>query len=280
MDGRQGGIRCAVLGSPIGHSLSPALHAAAYAHLGLDDWSYGAVDLTEQALPAFLEELGPEWRGLSLTMPLKRAVLPLLDTSDHWARVAWAANTVVLADGDRHGHNTDVPGAVAALRERTDAPLDRAIVLGGGATAASVLLALGELGCTRVTLLVRDPVRAARTLDVAAAVASAPRVEVRRLGEDPGPGDVVVSTIPADAQGASLVGQVANVPVVFEVVYDPWPTPLAASVGDDRVLVSGMDLLVHQAALQVRLMTGAEVPVEVLREAGEAALARRTAEPR
>jgi shikimate dehydrogenase len=141
-------MRCAVLGSPIAHSLSPALHRAAYAELGLD-WTYDAVEVRSAELPAFLDGLGEEWRGLSLTMPLKRAVVGLVDSLDDWSRLSGVANTVVLGEGGRAGHNTDIPGAVGALGERVSAPLRSAVVLGGGATAASVLLALAELGWTR-----------------------------------------------------------------------------------------------------------------------------------
>ena len=116
--------RCAVLGSPIAHSLSPVLHRAAYDALGLD-WSYDAVEVSEDGLPGFLDGLDGSWRGLSLTMPLKRTVVPLLDEMSARAAQARAANTVVLDAGRRVGHNTDIPGAVAAIRERTDASSPR-----------------------------------------------------------------------------------------------------------------------------------------------------------
>jgi len=108
-------VKAAVLGSPIAHSLSPALHRAAYTALGLTDWSYQAIECDQAALPALLAGCGPDWAGLSLTMPLKRAVLPLLDRTDPVAADVGAANTVVFGDGGRHGYNTDVPGMIAAL---------------------------------------------------------------------------------------------------------------------------------------------------------------------
>ncbi len=273
--------RCAVLGSPVAHSLSPVLHRAAYEALGLTGWTYDAHEVTEAGLAAFLDALDGGWRGLSLTMPLKRAVLPLLDDVDQQATRAAAVNTVLLHDGRRSGHNTDVPGAVAALRERHEGPLRRAVVLGGGATAGSVVLALADLGCEDVTLLVREPARASGTVTVAGRHPRAPRVRVARL--EPGPvagpvvADVLVSTIPADAQDDAVVRLADGVAVVFDVVYDPWPTPLArAARAAGRVLVSGLDLLVHQAVLQVRLMTGvSEVPLQAMRAAGEHALAAR-----
>ena len=269
--------RCAVLGSPIAHSLSPVLHRAAYAELGLD-WSYDAHEVTESSLAPFLDGLDDSWRGLSLTMPLKRTVVPLLDDLSERARQSGAVNTVVLDRGRRWGDNTDIPGAAAAIRERTDADLRSAVVVGGGATAGSVVLALAGLGCLDVRLVVRDPDRAADTLRVAERHPARPVVQVMTFAEaardrEASP-DIVVSTIPAGAQGPEVLALARTAPVVFDVVYAPWPTPLAAfALEEERTLVSGLDLLVHQAALQVGLMTGAEaVPVEAMRAAGERAL--------
>lgn len=277
VDGSSGAQRrCAVLGSPIEHSLSPALHRAAYAELGLD-WSYEAIEMDSAGLEAFISGLGASWRGLSLTMPLKRAVLPLTDSLDPWAEVSGAANTIVLDGSRRLGHNTDVPGAVAALTERHDGPFATAVVLGGGATAASLLLALSELGCREARLLVRDPERAAATLAAVVRHGRGPTVQVGRLTDGVGTADVLASTIPAAAQTPGLVAGAATSGVVFEVLYDPWPTPLAvAAVQAGRPLVGGLDLLVHQAALQVRLMTGLEAPLGSMRAAGERELAERT----
>ncbi len=256
-----------MLGSPIGHSLSPLLHRAAYVSLDLD-WEYTAVEMTEGGLRAFLDGLDTSWRGLSLTMPLKRAVLPLLHEVSGTAALAGAANTVVLDGGRRHGHNTDVPGASAALRERYGGPVRRAAVLGGGATAASVLLALADLGCTEATLHVRDPARAAQTVAAVSRHAAAPRLDVRLLADPPGEVDVLVSTVPAAAQTPNLVSAADRAGVVFEVVYDPWPTPLAAVAQHAGVpLVSGHDLLLHQAYLQVELMTGLPAPQQAMRDA-------------
>lgn len=269
--------RCAVLGSPIAHSLSPVLHRAAYAELGLD-WTYDAVEVVEKDLPGYLHSLDWNWRGLSLTMPLKRTVMPLLHETDPWARISGAANTVVIDQGRRRGYNTDVPGAVAALTERSSGPWTSAVVLGGGATAASVLLALTELGCHRARVLVRDPARAVETqaaverhergLDVSVGLLTEFEAARAALGGV----DVVASTIPADAQTRELVAA-AIAPVVFEVLYDPWPTPLSrAARAAGSTVVGGLDLLVHQAALQVTLMTGRPGPLTVMRDAGEEAL--------
>lgn len=271
--------RCAVLGSPIGHSLSPVLHRAAYAELGLD-WEYDAHEVPAGGLAGFLDGLDDTWRGLSLTMPLKREVVPLLDELGERAAQARAANTVLLEDGRRIGHNTDIPGAVAAIRERTAAPLPSAVIFGGGATASSVLLALADLGCTTIRVVVRDPGRVQETLEAAGRHPLRPMVEVvtfRELAEraESLRPAIVVSTVPAAAQGEGLLRVAATAATVFDVLYDPWPTPLARlarSTGSP--LVSGLDLLVHQAGFQVQLMTGVpEAPLEAMRAAGRAALA-------
>ncbi len=268
--------RCAVLGKPIDHSLSPVLHRAAYDALGLSaTWSYEAMEMDEDGLPDFLADLDGSWRGLSLTMPLKRSVIQLLDSVSPVAGAAGAVNTVLFGDGLRIGDNTDVPGAVAAIRERYDGRIRTAVVLGGGATAASMAMALGELGCWVATLLVRDPERAADTVQ-RVTYNEGPLLVVGSLEGDPLEADIVVSTIPVEAQTPELVARLSHVPVVFDVAYDAWPTPLGRSVGPDRTLVGGLDLLVHQAALQVALMTGLrEIPVDVMRAAGERALGAR-----
>lgn len=267
-------LRCAVLGDPVGHSLSPVLHRAGYAALGLTGWAYDAVRVPGGTLAGFLAGLGEEWRGLSLTMPLKREVLPLADSVSERARLAGGANTLVRSGGAWAADNTDLPGAMAAVRERHTGPVERVAVLGAGATAASTGLALVELGARKVTVLARDAARAAETLAVIAGHPAAPAVEVAPLDATPDV-DVLVSTIPAAAQTEDLVAGWAGVPVLFEVVYDTWPTPLVAAVEGTGVVVSGLDLLVHQAVLQFELFTGEPGPLEAMRVAGEAALEAR-----
>lgn len=269
-----------MVGDPIGHSLSPVLHRAAYAELGLD-WSYDAHRVPAGGLEAFLAGLDGTWRGLSLTMPLKREALGLADRLTDRARLAGAVNTLLLDEeghGERVGDNTDLPGAVAAIRERTTAPLASAAILGGGATATSIGLALADLGVTSVDLLVRDAARAAETVDVLRAHPAGIEVRTRALDDNAAVvADIVVSTIPAAAQTDVLVARCGGVPVVFEALYDPWPTPLAASASH-RVLVGGLDLLVHQAVLQLELFTGLRAPLEAMRAAGRRALDGRSPE--
>jgi shikimate dehydrogenase len=267
-----------VLGDPIAHSLSPVLHRAAYAELGLA-WTYDAHRVPAGGLEAFVAGLDAGWRGLSLTMPLKREALVLADRVTDRARVAGAVNTLVLEGDARVGDNTDLPGAVAAIRERTSLPLASAAILGGGATAASIGLALVDLGVTSIDVLVRDEARARETVAVLRAHQAGIDVRTGALdGTDELAVDVVVATIPAAAQTDALVSRCAAVPVVFEALYDPWPTPLAASVDETpgRALVGGLDLLVHQAVVQVELFTGLPAPLRVMREAGRQALEERS----
>ncbi len=253
-------MRAAVLGSPIAHSLSPRLHRAAYAELGLD-WTYDAVDVTVEGLPAFLDGLGPEWAGLSLTMPLKQAVLPLLDEASALAQEVAAANTVVLRDGRRVGHNTDVHGIVAALGAAGVTSVRRAAVLGGGATARSALAALRSLGILEPLLVVRS--------SPDETLAAAERMGVRPVVMAAGPGvldgcDLVVSTLPPGAADR-LAGDVTGVPALLDVVYAPWPTALALACRG--TVVGGAEMLLHQAGEQVRLMTGCEPPLSAMRRA-------------
>jgi shikimate dehydrogenase len=266
-----------VLGSPIAHSLSPALHRAAYARLGLAGWSYQAIECDEAGLPGRLAGCGPRWAGLSLTMPLKRAVLPLLDRTDPVAAATGAANTVVLRGGARHGYNTDVPGLVTALAE---AGLDRApegaLILGGGATACSALAALAELGLREARVAVRDPSRAAGLL--AAASRLGVSAELCPFGKKT-EAELLISTVPAgvaDSYAGRLRGLACPPRIIMDVVYHPWPTRLATAASQaGSVAVSGFELLLHQAARQVELMTGRAAPVPDMRAAGRAELARR-----
>ena len=187
------------------------------------------------------------------------------------------ANTLLLGDHRRLAFNTDIPGAKAALAERGVDLVRSVVVLGGGATAASVLLAVTELGCQRATLVVREPARAEETLSAVHEHPRAPEVVVTTFEDIPrGPTDLLVSTIPATAQTEEVLAAALAAQNVFEVVYDPWPTPLARVVQETgHTLVSGLDLLAHQAVLQVQLMTGQDVAVDLVRDAGMAELARR-----
>ena len=271
--------RAAILGSPVAHSLSPALHRAAYAALGLSDRRYDRFEVDEAGLPGFLASLdveGDGWSGLSLTMPLKRAVIPLLDEVSPTALAVDAVNTVLFhPDGRRTGDNTDVPGLLAALRERGVQRVGSAAVLGAGATASSALAALGQVCDGPVTAYVRGPERAAQMSALGerlgVPVVTAPWERAAEAFAAP----LTISTTPAVATDG-LAGSVPSAPgILFDVLYHPWPTALAAAwSARGGTVLGGLDLLVHQAVLQCELFTGVRpAPLAAMRAAGEAALA-------
>jgi shikimate dehydrogenase len=279
-------MKAAVLGKPIAHSLSPTLHRAAYAALGLTDWTYDLVECDEAGLADYVNARGLEWAGLSLTMPLKRTVLPLLDHVDHLAAATGGANTVVFRPEGRYGYNTDVQGIVDALTEAGAAVLastgpGSVTIIGSGATACSALAAVGELGAPGADVIARDPARAAGLQ----ATADRLGLKIRlRPWEDLTSSDAVVpdlliSTVPAgaaDKYAERLLLSHQAPPALLDVVYHPWPTPLAqAARAAGAIVANGYAMLLHQAAAQVELMTGKPAPLAAMREAGEQELARR-----
>ena len=274
-------IRAAVLGSPIGHSLSPALHSAAYAALGLTWWRYEAIECDESRLSPLLDSFGPDWAGLSLTMPLKRAVLPLLDRLDPLVTEVGAANTVLLAAEQRLGYNTDVAGMVRALGAYgvgTAGHVGPVLILGGGATACAAVAAMRDLGERSVAVAVREPVRAAALISAAERLGVT--VQLRPFDSASLPGArLIISTVPAAAAddiARALAGLRPRPRVVFDVSYYPWPSALGrAAQHAGAVVVDGFELLLQQAALQVELMTGRPAPVAEMRAAGRTELGRR-----
>jgi len=246
-------MRLAVLGSPIAHSKSPALHAAAYHALGLD-WQYEAIEANGDDLEPFIESRGDDWRGLSLTMPLKRDVLPLLDEIDPVAQLTGGANTVLFDAGRRRGFNTDVFGIVEAFRAAGVERVATAQILGGGATAASAIVALASLGALGVLVSVRDPRKVSSLVEIGELLGV--DVVVRRLDEGSfGIPDTVVSTLPGHSEYQfERASEVRESAVLFDVAYDPWPSALAqqwSAVGG--TVVSGIEMLVLQALAQVRV---------------------------
>ncbi|MEU4240433.1 shikimate dehydrogenase [Actinoplanes sp. NPDC026619] len=249
----------AVLGKPIAHSLSPVIHNAGFAAAGLTGWSYVAIECAEAELAAVIDGLGPEWAGLSLTMPLKEEALRLAASATAVARATGAANTLVRRpDGTWHADNTDVYGMVRVLREAGLQPAPSVTVLGGGGTARAVLGAAAELGATSVTVVtrrpeVRDELRpAAEALGIE--LAGAAWADAAKLFH----ADAVISTVPKGAAD-HLASEVAWQPgtVLFDAIYDPWPTPLAAAAEKSGIpVVSGLDLLLGQALSQFEQFTG------------------------
>ncbi len=271
--------RAAVCGKPIGHSLSPVIHTAGFAAAGLPGWRYTTFEVAETELAALVGGLGPEWAGLSLTMPLKETALTLAAQASPVAVAIGAANTLVRRpDGSWYADNTDAPGMVRVLREAGVGARPAVTVLGGGGTARAALAAAAELGASEVTVVTRRPeVRAA--LEPAAGA-----LGLRLLGADWADAvsrldaDAVISTVPKGAAD-HLAGEAKwrAGTVLFDAIYDPWPTPLAASaVAQGLAVASGLDLLLAQALSQFEQFTGvAPAPEAAMRAALlEAAAAR------
>lgn len=205
--------------------------------------------MTGAGLPAFIASLGSQWRGLSLTMPLKRDVLPLLTAADALVDQTGGANTVLLRDGVS-GFNTDVYGITEAFRTNGVANLKRVQILGGGATAASALAAVGQLGASHVQVGLRDPAKGAALGELASALGV--ELVVGSLDEVAIDVDAVISTLPGHADyEITIPDAVRETAVLFDVAYDPWPSRLAAGWGP-RV-ISGLDMLTLQALAQVRV---------------------------
>jgi shikimate dehydrogenase len=259
--------RAAVLGKPIEHSRSPQLHNAGYAAVGLSGWQYTKIECAEDELAGVVAGLGPEWAGLSLTMPLKAVALEVADAVDPFAAGLGAANTLVRQEHGWQAYNTDAPGMVRALREVGVERAGHLAVVGGGGTARAAIGAAAGLGA-RMTVYARRteavdelrPVAEALGVELAGAPWSALAESVSA--------DVVVSTVPKGVADNLVAARWRPGLVVFDVVYDPWPTPLAAAAQDAGCrVVSGLDLLLWQAVHQFELFTGVDAPVPAMRAA-------------
>ena len=277
MSSDAGPRKAAVLGRPVAHSLSPVLHDAAFRALGLTGWTYERIETGAEELPALVDGLGPEWVGLSVTMPGKRAALDHATEVTDRAAAVGAANTLVRVARGWLADCTDVDGVTGALRiggGYTPSPGDRAVVLGAGGTAAAAVVGLAALGVTAVSLVVREPGRAGETLG--AAERAGLDVDVRRWSEVDFTAlaartAVLVSTVPPEAVRPH-VSALAAVPCVLDVIYHPWPTPLAEAVAArGGRLATGLDMLLHQAFGQAEHFTGRPAPRAEMRDALRAA---------
>lgn len=258
--------KAAVLGSPVGHSRSPDLHRAAFAALGLDGWSYEAVETTAEQVAQRVAEAGPEWVGFSVTMPGKLAALEVADERTRRAELIGSANTLVrLPDGRWRADCTDVDGVTGALTE-AGVPADarRAVVVGAGGTALPTVAALAEWGIGEVVVVARSAARAAGVVELAQRLGLGCQV----VGFENGPvlagaverADVVVSTVPAAAT-ATVLDSVRRAARLVDVIYDPWPTPLADAVAaHGGTVVGGLTMLLNQAYSQAEQFTGRPAP--------------------
>ena len=248
-----------MLGSPIAHSRSPQLHLAAYRALGLDGWTYDRIECTADELPGLLAGFGPEWVGVSVTMPGKFAALRFADERTARAELVGSANTLVRSEAGWRADNTDIDGVKGALGPVAG----RAAVLGSGGTAPAVVVGLAELGVQDISVVARNQVKVAPLLALGARLG----VDIRwiELGSTLADVDVVVSTIPADV-AARHADTVAATPLLLDAIYDPWPTPLAAAVeAAGGQVISGLQMLLHQAFAQVEQFTGLPAPAEAMR---------------
>ncbi|MEE3850461.1 shikimate dehydrogenase [Gordonia sp. LSe1-13] len=262
--------RAAVLGSPVSHSRSPRIHLAAYRALGLEDWTYDRIDCTAEQLPSLVSQLGPEFVGLSVTMPAKLAALAFADERTARAELVGSANTLVRTERGWRADCTDIDGMSGALREvGVDAATNpAAVVVGAGGTALPTVAALADAGFTRLTVVARDADKATGVIDVAAALGMS--AEVVAFAVDPEldrrvrAAGVVVSTVPAPA-AAVLVDSLAAAARLVDVIYDPWPTPLASAVSAaGGQVVGGLVMLLNQAFSQVEQFTGRPAPRDVM----------------
>lgn len=278
----------AVIGSPIAHSLSPVIHRAAWEQLGIDGWEYRCAEVTEESLPTFIGQLDESFRGLSVTMPCKQAVMPLLDAIDPLASAVGAVNTVVPSAGMLAGFNTDVTGIASAIRRacsRSGVPVpSSALVLGARATASSALAALGELGITTTTVAARrfggpgSVISAASRLGVS--VEQVMWSDVSAVASAAARADVLISTLPAgvaDPIASRLAPREGQ--ILLDVIYSPRDTALRTTFEKaGGVVAEGTDMLVYQGAAQVQLMTGRSPDPAVMRHALETELERRARE--
>jgi shikimate dehydrogenase len=225
--------------------------------------------MSASGLAGFVAGLDSCWRGLSVTMPLKVAVLDLGEV-DPVARRAGAGNTLILSDRGNRVYNTDVGGLVWAVRRVTPDPIRRVTILGTGATARSAVLSMAELGAEQVTVMARTPANAA-PLEALGRDLGVP-VETRPWTPALPTADLVVSTVTAGAADSVAEAAAASAPVIFDAIYAPWPTALAEAAGRaGGAVINGLDLLVAQALLQIELMTERPVSADLL----YAALAKR-----
>ena len=244
----------AVLGSPIGHSKSPALHRAAIASLGIDA-TYGSAEVTAPELPGFLDALDESWAGFSLTMPLKHVIRPLLVRECATSNLTGAVNTAVRRPDGWEGFNTDVWGAATAMRLKWGRDFRSAILLGAGATASSLVLSLRDLGVESLVVVARDPSRT----DVIQELARSVGIDVGSaiFGEPLESADLLVSSLPASAVLTPDTIDGLDATALFDVVYEPWPSALAKE-WERRGLesISGMHMLLWQAVRQARIFYG------------------------
>lgn len=266
-------FRAAVLGSPVSHSLSPVIHEAGYAATGLTHWRYDRIECAEDELEALVASFGPEWAGLSVTMPLKERALAIADEPTDIAAAIGSANTLLRRDGRLIADNTDAPGMVDALAAVDVATHPHVAILGAGGTARAALAAAAQLEAESVTVYARRPEAIARLEPVADSLGLGLNAAAWHEAAASGQADLVVSTAPAKAAPTQVDWRTGC--VLFDVIYDPWPTPLATRATTAGCLVvDGLELLLAQGVRQFELFCGVEAPTQKMRAALHARVGR------
>jgi len=242
-------IKAAVLGSPIGHSLSPTLHNCAYEVLGWE-WNYNAIEVKSGDLPQFIAENRKIFRGLSLTMPLKEEALMVADSLDPLVKRINAANTLIFDENEVSAYSTDVSGFAQALKKSEVAIPNEITILGGGATARSAIAALDGRGRT-ITVYSRSASRAAQLINCSISAT----VVVKDWSEAQSglAANLIISTTPSGATDDFVPTQTTG--TLFESLYSPWPTKFLQKWQErGGKNIDGLDLLVEQGIGQIELM--------------------------
>lgn len=263
--------KLAVLGSPIDHSKSPAIHAAAYRVLGLP-WKYEKFEVREGGLRNFVESLDDQWLGLSLTMPLKDEAARFAQSLDSAATQTGAVNTLVRRDSGWSGFNTDVFGIVQAIQNANLREFAEVLVIGSGATAKSALAAIVQINpVAKVKLFARNADTRADLVSFGVSL-GLKTSETTKLRRSAASADLVISTLPAGAldevaEKLSKARFFRPSGAIFDVAYKPWPSKIAKVwLSRDRIAVSGLEMLVWQAVAQIRIFSAGDVAVPLPNE--------------
>ncbi len=242
----------AVLGSPIEHSKSPVIHTAAYDALGLD-WDYGRYRIESHELSDFLAKRDASWRGLSLTMPLKEVGHAISIPSCPVAEVTGVVNTLVHTEEGWEGYNTDSFGIMKAIQSHTDVSFKEVQILGSGATARSAVNAARELfPDSEISIFARKQL----------SVLGIEAIALDSLSLKP-LGGLTISTLPNSVVLPAF--QTSAEAVVLDVAYDPWPSRLSSSwLAENRI--NGVEMLLWQALIQVRLFVNGDGTKELENE--------------
>lgn len=261
----------AVLGSPISHSKSPLIHAAAYRVLG-EDWEYSRFEVAKGGLKRFIENDGASFTGFSLTMPLKEDAFTFADVTDELSNSTKASNTMVRINGQWHAFNTDVFGIMQAISQASTLPIEVSLIIGSGATATSAMAAIAKLSPGSSVLVLarnkttRSPlIEFGRTLGLQVS-------HTRMLASAVKKAQVTISTLPGGAMDIAAKKLAASrffkpAGILLDVAYHPWPSQLGeAWQVKNKKVVSGLEMLIWQAIAQIRIFKTGNPEIELPNE--------------